>query len=200
MSAVLKEDPVPRRPRRCLVLNADGRLLSTWPPSIISAQDAVHAWCRDRVTVVETWPDEFYHSPSTKIAVPKIVMLRDYAPVSGTVKFCRRSVILRDRSTCQYCGEKFPSDQLTFDHVLARSRGGVTSWGNIVMACLKCNAAKGSQDANHSGRKKAGDWRPLKPPKRPTTAELLRAGLELLPKDIIEDFGSLGYWSVPLEP
>ena len=68
---------------RTLVLNADYRPLSTYPLSIIAAQDAVSAIWRERVDVVEAWPDAFFRSPSTTIAVPKIVVLRHYAPVSG---------------------------------------------------------------------------------------------------------------------
>ena len=73
---------------RTLVLNADYRPLSTCPLSIIAAQDAVSAIWRERVDVVEAWPDAFFRSPSTTIAVPKIVVLRHYAPVSGEPKFC----------------------------------------------------------------------------------------------------------------
>ena len=82
---------------RTLILNADGRPLSTWPLSLISAQDAVSAIWRDRVTVVDTWPDAFFRSPSTTIAVPKVAMLRAYAQVAADPKFCRRSILLRDR-------------------------------------------------------------------------------------------------------
>lgn len=185
--------------RRTLVLNADFRPLSTWPLSLISAQDAVHAICRDRVSVVETWPDAFYRSPSVSIPVPKVVALREFAPVSAEPKFCRRSILLRDRYCCQYCGERFDSHELTFDHVVPRSRGGQTVWTNILTACLRCNAAKADRHANHSGRKGAGEHRPLKLPRRPSSAELLRAGLEFLPNDVRESWGDFLYWNVELE-
>lgn len=183
---------------RCLVLNADYRPLSTYPLSIISAQDAVSAIWRERADTVETWPDAFFRSPSVSIPVPKVMALRVYAPISGEPKFCRRSILLRDRFRCQYCGEEFPTPELTYDHVIPRSRGGTTVWTNIVTACLRCNAAKANSLPNYSGRKgvvKSGGMRPLKEPRRPTNAELLRAGLEFLPKDIVEDFG---YWTVEL--
>jgi hypothetical protein len=95
-----------RRPLSALVLNSDFRPLATWPLSLISAQDAVHAVYRDRVTVVESWEDAFFRSPSTTIPVPKVVALRHYAPVSAEPKFCRRSILLRDRYRCQYCGKR----------------------------------------------------------------------------------------------
>lgn len=188
---------------KCLVLNADYRPLSTWPLSLIPARDAIHAFYRDRVNVIEEWPGEFFRSPSMEIAVPKVVALRDYAPVSGEPKFCRRSILLRDRFRCQYCGERFESHELTFDHVVPRSKGGRTIWTNILSACLKCNGLKGDKAANHSGRRGviAGDGRlrPLKEPRRPTAAELLRAGLEFLPPGIAEDFGSWLYWNTELQ-
>ena len=188
-----------RRPLRTLVLNADYRPLSTWPLSVISAQDAVHAVYRERVAVVEEWPGEFFRSPSTQIAIPKVVALKDYAPIAAAPKFCRRSILLRDRYRCQYCGGEFPSEELTFDHVVPRAQGGRTVWENILTACLRCNGAKGSAHANFSGRKGAGEHRPFKAPRQPTTAELLRAGLEFLPNDIREDFGSYLYWNAELE-
>lgn len=187
--------------RRTLVLNADFRPLSTWPPHFITAQEAVHALLRDRVTAVDNWPDAFFRSPSTKIAVPKIVALRQYAPIHGEPKCTRRNIYLRDRYCCQYCGERFPPIELTYDHVIPRSKGGETIWSNILTACLRCNGQKGNKMPKYSGRKgTAGSLRPLKEPRRPSSMELLRAGLELLPTDIIEDFGSALYWGVELEP
>lgn len=198
--AALKERS---RSLRTLVLNADGRPLSTYPLSIVSAQDAVSAIWRDRAFVVETWDGAFFRSPSTSIAVPKVMMLRQYAPISGEPKFCRRSILLRDKMACQYCGGEFPSDGLTYDHVIPRSLGGRTVWTNIVTACLRCNAAKANGLPNYSGRKgvvRAGQkMRPLKEPRQPTNAELLRAGLRFLPNDVREDFGSFIYWSTELK-
>lgn len=187
------------RSLRTLVLNADARPLSTWPLSLVSAQDAVSAVWRERATVVETWEGAFFRSPSTTIAVPKVMMLREYAPIAGEPKFCRRSILLRDRFRCQYCGEPFASHELTFDHLIPRARGGKTVWTNIVSACLKCNALKADRPANHSGRRGVvGSLRPLKEPRRPSNAELLRAGLEFLPNDLREDFGSWLYWNSEL--
>jgi 5-methylcytosine-specific restriction endonuclease McrA len=204
MSALpLTADVGRRRSLQTLVLNADYRPLSTWPLSLIPARDAVQALYRDRVAVIETWPGEVFRSPSRAVAVPKVVALRVFAPVSGEPKFCRRSILLRDRYRCQYCGRRFESHELTFDHVVPRSRGGKTVWTNILAACLSCNGKKADRPANHSGRRGviAGDGRlrPLKEPRRPTSAELLRAGLEFLPREIAEDFGSWLYWNVELK-
>ena len=108
----------PLQARRCLVLNADFHPLSTYPLSIVDAKDAVQAVFRERVCVVETWPEAFFRSPSISVAVPKVIALRAYAPISGAPKFCRRSILLRDRFRCCYCGQRFEAHELTYDHVI----------------------------------------------------------------------------------
>lgn len=189
--------------KRCLILNADGIPLSTWPISLIPAQEAIHALYRDRLTVIENWPDLYFHSPSTTIPVPKVAILREYAPISAKPKFCRRSIFLRDAYRCQYCGAEFPPQELTFDHLRPRSKGGTTTWENVLTACISCNAKKKDDDVNFSGRKgkpgKNGQVRPLKVPRQPTTAELLRSGMRFLPDEIVETWADYLYWNTPLE-
>lgn len=189
--------------RRTLVLNADYRPLSTWPLSLISSEDAICAILKDRVAVVEEWENLVMRSPSTVIPVPKVVALRHYAPIDAKPKFNRRNVLLRDRFRCQYCGEKFTSDELTFDHVIPRSKKGTTTWNNILMACTGCNLRKRDTMPNYSGRKGGtgtSGMRPLKEPRQPTTAELLRAGLECLEPQLRETYESWLYWDVELQP
>jgi hypothetical protein len=67
----------------------------------------------------------------------------------------------RDGFRCQLCGERFPSEDLTFDHVVPRSRGGLTTWDNIVTACVRCNTAKGDRTPAEAR------MRLLRPPKKP---------------------------------
>lgn len=186
--------------RKTLLLNADGRPLTTYPISFISAEDAIKAVYKDRAFVLEEW-EEVFRSPSTTIKVPKVLMLRQYAPIDSQPKFCRRSILLRDRFSCQYCGEKFDSSELTYDHLIPRSAGGTTCWENILTACIACNSAKKDSMPEFSGRKgkKGSLLRPLKLPRRPTTSELLRNGLECLDNDLREEFASYLYWSVPLD-
>lgn len=182
---------------RTLVLNADYRPLATYPLSLITGQEAVKAVYRDRAVVVEEW-DQVFHSPSREIRVPKVIALNQYAPINAAPKFCRRSILLRDRYKCQYCGNRFDSAELTFDHVIPRANGGQTTWENILSACVKCNTEKRNSHANWSG-KKGGGLRPLKQPRQPTTMELLRAGLEFIDSDIRETWGSFLYWSTELK-
>src|SRR6185437_14311815 len=160
---------------------------------LVPAQDAVRAVYRERAIVVEEW-DQVFRSPSIEIRVPKVVALREYAPIKAEPKFCRRSILLRDRFRCQYCGEQFDAPDLTYDHVIPRSNGGTTTWENILTACIPCNTRKRNYPANYSGRRGKDMLRPLKPPRRPTTAELLRSGLEFLDRETREDFRSWLYW------
>ena len=82
------------------------------------------------------------------IAVPKIVRLLVYDKLPRTaVKLNRRNLFARDQNRCQYCGERFPSSELSLDHVVPRSQGGGNSWENIVCACVRCNVKKGGADA-----------------------------------------------------
>lgn len=181
---------------RTLVLNANYLPMTTWPLSLITGQEAVKAVFRGRAAVVEEW-DAVFRSPSREIRVPKIIALHEYAPISAAPKFCRRSILLRDRFRCQYCGAQFASNELTFDHVIPRAAGGKTEWNNILSACVECNKRKRDRPADWSG-KKGGGMRPLKMPRQPTTMELLRAGLEFLDPDVRENYGDWLYWSSEL--
>lgn len=185
--------------RRTLVLNADMQPLCTWPLSIISAKEAVSTLWRERADVVEAWPGEYFNSPSVRMAVPRVIALREFADVYGRPKFCRRSVFLRDRFRCQYCGGRFDTSELTFDHVVPRARGGRTTWENILSCCVRCNTRKRAQDANWSAPK-SHPLRPLKAPYQPSAAELIHAGLELLGERDREEWGDWLYWNTELEP
>jgi 5-methylcytosine-specific restriction endonuclease McrA len=81
-----------------------------------------------------------------ELAVPRIVRLLFYDRLPRTaVKFTRRNIYARDRSRCQYCGRKYPTSELSLDHVVPRSRGGGTTWSNVVCCCVRCNVRKGGR-------------------------------------------------------
>ena len=121
---------------RTLVLNADYRPISTWPLSLISATDAVKAVFRDRAETVAEW-DAVFRSPSVVIRIPKVIALRQFAPIHTSPKFCRRSILLRDRYRCQYCG-----NQADLLHQALQQLGVVRpvvvghSWGAIVAMAM----------------------------------------------------------------
>ena len=121
-----------------LVLNADFRPLSYFPLSIWSWQDAVKAVFLDRVSVISEY-DRMIHSPSFEMRLPSVIALKEYVPAARRPAFTRFNVFLRDHFTCQYCGGDFATNELTFDHVVPKSRGGRTAWTNVVTACSPCN-------------------------------------------------------------
>ena len=100
-----------------LVLNADFRPLSYYPLSLWSWQDAIKAVFLERVNIVANY-DRAVHSPSFEMKLPSVVSLKTFVKPSTHPAFTRFNVFLRDRFSCQYCGER---DDLTFDHLLPRS-------------------------------------------------------------------------------
>jgi hypothetical protein len=84
--------------------------------------------------------------------VPRVVVLVAYDRIPRrNVRFSRRNVFVRDRSTCQYCGRSFPTSELNLDHVVPRSLGGKTTWENIVCSCVPCNKKKGGSHPDQAG-------------------------------------------------
>ena len=89
---------------------------------------------------------DFVKTVRFEIAVPRIIRLFGYDRLPRQdVKLNRRNIYARDSSLCQYCGKKFPSQELSLDHVVPRSLGGKTTWDNLVCACVYCNAKKGGR-------------------------------------------------------
>ena len=133
-----------------LVLNADFRPLSYFPLSLWCWQDAVQAVFLDRVSVLSEYDTEV-RSPSLTMKLPSVIALKDYIPSARRPAFTRFNVFLRDAFVCQYCSERHPAHDLTFDHVVPRSRGGRTTWDNVVTACRRCNTRKGSRSPESAG-------------------------------------------------
>ena len=129
-----------------LVLNADFRPLSYYPLSLWSWQDAIKAVFLERVNIVEEY-EHAVRSPTIEMKLPSVVSLKTYVKPSSHPAFTRFNVFLRDRFSCQYCGSR---DDLTFDHLIPRSRGGQTTWGNVVAACSGCNLRKGNLTPNEA--------------------------------------------------
>lgn len=173
-----------------LVLNADFRPLSYYPLSLWSWQETVKAVCLERVNIVSEY-DRTVRSPNLEIRLPSVVSLKTYVKPALYPAFTRFNVFLRDRFTCQYCGSR---DDLTFDHVIPRSRGGLTRWDNVVAACSPCNLAKGG-----AMPERIGMW-PSQMPYRPTVFELHRNGRLFPPNYLHESWVDYLYWDTELEP
>lgn len=129
-----------------LVLNADGQPVSLLPPSTIQWKEAVTYIWLDKVVVLEWYDDWIVRSSSWETRVPAVIMLKEMYRRRRTPRFSKYNLYLRDLCTCQYCLKQFPKSQLTLDHVLPISKGGKTSWTNIVAACNPCNSKKGNNE------------------------------------------------------
>jgi 5-methylcytosine-specific restriction endonuclease McrA len=182
-------EPGALRHNPALVLNADYRPLSYYPLSLWPWQEAVKAVWLDRVQIVAEY-DDYAHSPSMSVRIPSVVVLRDYVKPQKRVAFTRFNLFLRDAFSCQYCGTK---GDLTFDHVVPRARGGVTSWENFVAACSKCNLRKGSKMLRQSGLSLR------QAPRQPEAEELRNRGRQFPPNHLHESWMDFLYWDSELE-
>src|SRR3979490_644275 len=149
-----------------LVLNADFRPLSYYPLSLWSWQDAIKAVFLERVNIVAQY-DRAVRSPSMEMKLPSVVSLKNFVKPATQPAFTRFNVFLRDKFCCQYCSSR---DDLTFDHLLPRSRGGHTTWINVIAACSSCNLKKGNKTTSE-----ARMW-PSQMPFQPSVHHLHRNG------------------------
>ncbi len=175
-----------------LVLNADYRPLSYFPLSLWSWQDTVKAVFLERVNILSEY-DRTVHSPTFEMRLPSVIALREYIATSRYPAFTRFNVFLRDSFRCQYCDMRKPTPDLTFDHVVPRSKGGRTSWENVVTACGLCNMRKGSQLPKQCG------MHPRRAPWRPVSAELQDNGRAFPPNYLHDSWRDFLYWDTELE-
>lgn len=172
-----------------LLLNADFSPLSYFPLSTLRWDRAIKGIYEKTHYIVDEY-DTVVRSPTMEMKLPSVVALYKYHPIPKHVAFTRFNVFLRDRYRCQYCGEKHTSSDLTFDHVVPRSRGGKTEWTNVVAACSPCNVLKDDRV----------EMKPLRAPYQPTSKELMAIKRRFPPSFVHESWKSWLYWNVELEP
>tara|TARA_E500000178_G_C16722605_1_gene617864 strand:+ start:88 stop:645 length:558 start_codon:yes stop_codon:yes gene_type:complete len=176
-----------------LVLNADFQPLSYFPLSTWSWQNALKAVFLNRVNVVSEY-NQIVRSPSSEFKLPSVISLRDYIPLPSKAAFTRFNVFLRDRFTCQYCLDVLKAEELTFDHVIPKSRGGKTEWENVVTSCRVCNTKKGNQTLKNFGIK-------IKTlPTVPNNFQLKDIGRLYPPNYLHKSWDDFLYWDSELEP
>lgn len=127
-----------------LVVNGSARIIQ---PDTYQAHD-FESWCElppiDRIATI--------HTPRLALRVPEVIVLVDYNKIPRRrVPFSRRNLHRRDGNSCQYCGHSVRASDMTVDHVVPRSQGGQNSWENCVIACRRCNSAKGNKRLKESG-------------------------------------------------
>ena len=183
-------EKVPLEKCPALVLNADYRPLSYYPLSLWCWQDSVKSVFLDRVTIVSNY-DRVIRSPSLNMKLPSVIALKSYVSRNSNPNFTRFNVFLRDKFSCQYCGS---NHELTFDHLLPRSRGGKTDWNNVVTACSTCNVKKGGRFFESSGMILQ------QKPYQPSTEDLHKNGKNFPPNFLHKSWMDYLYWDVELEP
>lgn len=102
--------------------------------------------------ILEDHPAGFVHTPEFRIAIPEVITLRLYDKLPRVdVKFTRRNIYEHYRYRCCYCGKKFSSSELNLEHVIPRSKGGKSTWNNVVTSCIACNLRKGNKSVRAAG-------------------------------------------------
>ena len=187
---------------------------------IISVRRAVCLLCKDLAEVVSledgqfatydfnTWrevseyrsrhfrheDDDWIRTVSCEIQVPRVIRLLGYERLpKQTVKFNRRNIFARDNNQCQYCGKRFPTTELSLDHVVPRSQGGQSTWENIVCACVACNVKKGGRTP------KEAHMNLIRKPEKPKRSPLLNLKLTQSKYVSWKTFLDNAYWSVELK-
>lgn len=146
---------------------------------------------------LSTLRDEFEHEKHAwvglvrgRLAAPTVVRLTRFDRHRKVrVALNRRNIYHRDGNVCQYCGRKFPTSELSLDHIVPRSRGGVDSWENLVCACTNCNSRKADKTAKQAGLRLIREPRALKAP-----AQLIR-----VQHASWNQFVDEAYWNVELK-
>jgi 5-methylcytosine-specific restriction endonuclease McrA len=131
-----------------LVLNA-----SYEPINVCAARRAIVLVLKG-LAMAEEENGHFLHSARLAMRVPSVIRLLEYRRIPHQSRaLSRKNILLRDRSTCQYCGSVLPASELTLDHVIPRSRGGLSTWENLVACCHECNRRKGNNLLAEAGMK-----------------------------------------------
>lgn len=164
----------------------DGEYLSYDFETWLEASTSKHAF--------EPEQHDWIRTVHFQIAVPKIIRHLGYDKLPKMhVKLNRRNLFARDGLRCQYCGRKFPSNELSLDHVVPRSQGGGTSWENVVCACMRCNVKKGGRTPAQAR------MRLISQPRRPRRSPMLTIQLSNAKYASWKQFIDFAYWNVELK-
>jgi 5-methylcytosine-specific restriction endonuclease McrA len=138
--------------------------------------------------------DDWIRTINSEIQVPRVIRLMAYdrLPRQG-VKFNRRNIFARDNNQCQYCGKRFPTSELSLDHVTPRSQGGASTWENIVCACVECNVRKGGRTPREA------HMALIRKPEKPKRSPLLNLKLTNRKYQSWKSFLDNAYWNVELK-
>jgi 5-methylcytosine-specific restriction endonuclease McrA len=136
----------------------------------------ITTWRRAVVMVLKGKAEGLEHDPARMIRqdtlLPTVIRLRHFVRVPyKPLPLTRRNLFHRDGHRCQYCGAS--AEQLSVDHVVPRSRGGLDTWENVTTACLPCNVRKGNRTPREAAM-------PLvRPPHRPLSGFSFEASRQI---------------------
>jgi len=151
------------------------------------------AW-EDWVDVPPQPEEESIVTPTVRIRVPRVVLLVDFEGVPRhEVRFTRKNIFYRDKNRCQYCGHRFATRDLNLDHVVPLSRGGKSTWENVVCCCIPCNSRKGGRTPDEA------HMRLTHVPARPRWHPLVRLSLTSGQYEAWRNFLDAVYWNTELK-
>lgn len=158
---------------RCLLLNADFT-----PLSIIHWKKAVMWHMRYEnnnrygIDIIDFYKNDHINGVNNKkYPIPAVARTkRFFRQTNQSLMFSRKNIFLRDGYMCQYCGKQYDTNNLTYDHVIPKSKwnnSGLspTCWTNIVTACVQCNRKKGDKTPKQANMPLIN--MPVKPSKSP---------------------------------
>jgi len=138
--------------------------------------------------------DDVVRTPRRRIRVPRVVLLVNYGRLPRyDVRFTRKNIFYRDRNRCQYCGRRFKTHELNLDHIQPLSRGGRSTWENVVCCCLRCNRVKGNRLVHEMSMQL------IRKPVRPRWHPLARLRLTQRRYAVWRNFLDAAYWNVELD-
>jgi len=147
-----------------------------------------------KATNVREADEDWVRAATCEIQCPRVIRLLEYDRVpKQTVKFNRRNIFARDHNQCQYCGRKFPTSELSLDHVIPRAQNGRTTWENIVCACVDCNVRKGGRTPRQA------NMALIRKPEKPKRSPLLAMKLTQRKYQSWQSFLDAAYWDVELK-
>ena len=160
------------------------------PLKIINWKKAITLLMLGKVEVLEEYGRDI-HSVSFTLKLPSVVRLLMLVkrPINQ-VRFSRQNIYARDKYKCQYCGQKLPVEDLSYDHVVPKSRGGKTLWNNIVTSCMVCNRKKGGRTPREA------NMRLIRKPSKPKWLPALRITIGF--KEVPTSWQDYLYWNVEL--
>ena len=115
------------------------------PLNVCNVRRALVLVLRGKAEVLES-AEKVFHTARATFQLPSVIRLLEYRRIPHQTRaLSRKNILLRDRNSCQYCNVVLTAGELTLDHVIPRSRGGLSTWENLVACCHDCNRRKGNQ-------------------------------------------------------